>query len=146
MSQSDLFGSLPVPGNKVRFDGAVYSPAEDDARLSDQLHRIKTLMSDRQWRTLAEIEASTGAPAASVSAQLRHLRKPRFGSYVVDRRPRGDRSGGLFEYRVQPQNVEDASTMRARLLAEIASAEQSLRSAQARIAKATAQLSQMEHS
>jgi len=49
---------------------------------------------------LSEIAAAAGDPEASVSAQLRHLRKPRFGSYVVEKRPRGDRSAGLFEYRV----------------------------------------------
>jgi hypothetical protein len=55
-------------------------------------------MADGRWRTLAEIEAATGDPQASISAQLRHLRKRRFGSSVVERRPRGDRSAGLYEY------------------------------------------------
>lgn len=145
MSQSDLFArSLPAPSVKARFDGAVYSPAHDDNRLSDQLLRIKLLMADRHWRTLAEIESATGAPAASVSAQLRHLRKARFGSYLVERRSRGDRSTGLFEYRVLPPDTEDAASMRSRLLGEIASAEDSLRRAHARIAKATAQLNSLE--
>jgi len=31
---------------------------------------------------------------------LRHLRKDRFGSHVVEKQPRGDRSHGLFEYRL----------------------------------------------
>ena len=57
-------------------------------------------MIDHQWRTLREIESATGDAQASVSAQLRHLRKVRFGRYVVEKRPRGDRSLGLFEYRV----------------------------------------------
>jgi hypothetical protein len=39
----------------------------------------------------------TGAPPASVSAQLRHLRKPRFGGFTVEKRYLRD---GLYTYRV----------------------------------------------
>ena len=56
-------------------------------------------MQDRRWRTLAAIAAESHAPHASVSAQLRHLRKARFGSFVVEKRYAGN---GLFEYRVLP--------------------------------------------
>ena len=93
---------LPVHDRKrpVRFDGTVYDPAQDDARLTRQLGRVWSCMASGHWRTLAEIEAATGDPAASISAQLRHLRKPRFGGYTVERRARGDRAHGLFEYRV----------------------------------------------
>lgn len=82
------------------FDGPEYEPDKDRARLGTQLERIFALMSDERWRTLAQIEAATGASTASCSAQLRHLRKQRFGSHTVERRARGDRSNGLFEYRV----------------------------------------------
>lgn len=85
-----------------RFDGAVYDPAMDDRRLEKQLGRVFSVMKDRQWRALNEIAKLTGDPEASVSAQLRHLRKPRFGGYTVNRRPRGDRSLGLFEYQLLP--------------------------------------------
>lgn len=80
-----------------RFDGADYVPERDDPRLTSQLGRIKSLMLDGEWRTLATIESITGDPPASISAQLRHLRKPRFGAYNVERRHLG---GGLYEYRV----------------------------------------------
>jgi hypothetical protein len=60
-------------------------------------------MRDGRWRTLEEIHKTTlGEPVASISAQLRHLRKPRFGSYRVERRHRGDPGSGLYEYRVLP--------------------------------------------
>ncbi|KKL56177.1 hypothetical protein LCGC14_2247980, partial [marine sediment metagenome] len=36
--------------------------------------------------TLCEIEDLTGDPPASISAQLRHLRKERFGAHTVERR------------------------------------------------------------
>ena len=86
----------------MRFNGSDYDRAHDDARLSVQLIRIRALMRDGQWRTLAEIARDTGDPQASISAQLRHLRKPRFGSWVVEKRSRGVRKDGLYEYRLLP--------------------------------------------
>lgn len=83
-----------------RFNGSDYVHHIDAPRLGRQHERIKALMLDGQWRTLSEIGAATGDPAASVSAQLRHLRKARFGSHVVEKRARGDRAVGLYEYRV----------------------------------------------
>jgi hypothetical protein len=86
--------------DEVRFDGAEYSPAADDVRLSGQILRVFRLMSDSRWRTLEEIARSTGDPHASISAQLRHLRKKRFGAHTVNRRARGDRQHGLYEYQL----------------------------------------------
>lgn len=82
------------------FNGPCYSPEHDRARLAGQILRVFECMADGQWRTLAEIEAVTGDPQASISAQLRHLRKPRFGGYAIDKRARGDRARGLWEYRL----------------------------------------------
>ena len=82
------------------FDGADVSP-EDTPRLGNQLDRVFIAMQDGKWRTLAEISAHTGDHEPSVSAQLRNLRKPRFGGHTVNRRRRGDRSKGLFEYQLQ---------------------------------------------
>jgi hypothetical protein len=84
----------------THFNGHEYKTEIDHQRLTSQLERIRGLMLDGKWRTLAEIEEITGDPAASVSAQLRHLRKERFGSFVVNRRSRGDREKGLFEYQL----------------------------------------------
>lgn len=96
LTQEDLFGPEPA-----MFNGPVYEPAHDQARLTGQILRVFNLMEDGAWRTLPEIEAATGDPQASISAQLRHLRKPRFGAHVVEKRPRGDRSSGLWEYQLQ---------------------------------------------
>lgn len=82
------------------FNGSDYDAEQDKERLTSQIKRIFELMRDGVWRTLSEIEEQTGAPAASASAQLRHLRKPRFGAFVVEKRSRGERSHGLYEYRV----------------------------------------------
>jgi hypothetical protein len=83
----------------MKFVGDSYNAQIDDARLTSQLDRILALMIDGIWRTLSEIELATGAPAASASAQLRHIRHR---TYIVKKRVRGDRSGGLYEYCVLP--------------------------------------------
>ena len=84
----------------MTFDGPVYNPDLDQARLTGQIKRIFDLMKDNRWRTLTEISVRTGEPEASVSAQLRHLRKPRFGSHVVEKRRRGEGKSGLWEYQL----------------------------------------------
>ena len=81
----------------IYFDGPEYDEARDLERLSRQNERILKLMRDSVWRTLAEISDITGDPPASVSAQLRHLRKPRFGAHLVERT---HVSRGLYRYRV----------------------------------------------
>ena len=82
------------------FNGPEYEEEFDHARLTGQIRRVFDCMKDGAWRTLEEIHRQTGDPHASISAQLRHLRKERFGSFEVDRRARGDRLKGLFEYKV----------------------------------------------
>ncbi len=83
---------------ELEFDGPDYDPELDRERLTGQILRVFNCMKDMKWRTLAEIEASTGDPQASISAQLRHLRKDRFGNHSVNKRRRGDPRQGLFEY------------------------------------------------
>lgn len=68
-------------------------------RLLQQHEVIRELMLDGKWRSLAEIRGVTGHPEASISAQLRHLRKERFGAYRVEKR-RIDGATGLWVYRV----------------------------------------------
>ena len=80
------------PPNDARFDG----PEPDAPRLTGQLLRTWTVMSDHKWRTTTEISQITRDPTTSNQAQLRHLRKERFGAYLVECRKRGNR----YEYRV----------------------------------------------
>jgi len=79
------------------FNGSDYEPSRDDVRLSGQIMRVWSCMSDANWRSLREISQITGDPEASVSAQLRHLRKDRFGSHTVEKTHLGN---GLYKYRV----------------------------------------------
>lgn len=87
---------------RPRFDGDDYVRPRDDKRLVPQYDRIWNCMVDGQWRTLVEIAALTGDPPASISAQLRHMRKDRFGAHTVNRRHRGDEGTGLYEYQLIP--------------------------------------------
>ena len=83
----------------MKFNGAGYDAARDDVRLTGQILRVWALMNDKNWRTLGQISDATGDPQASVSAQLRHLRKPRFGGHLVERQ---HINAGLFKYRLIP--------------------------------------------
>ncbi len=83
----------------MSFIGADYEPMRDHGRLARQHEAIRWLMQDGQWRTLREISEVLKYPPASVSAQLRHLRRPPFGGYEVERRHLGK---GLFAYRLGP--------------------------------------------
>jgi len=82
------------------YNGPEYKPKFDYLRLAGQTKRVFDLMRDGKFRTLEEIAELTGDPQSSVSAQLRHLRKAKFGSHTVNRRSRGDRGHGLFEYQL----------------------------------------------
>jgi hypothetical protein len=83
----------------VRFNGSDYVPERDDVRLKGQILRVWNVVQDSKWRTLREISNLTGDPEASISAQLRHLRKPRFGAHTVEKEYVNN---GLFKYRVIP--------------------------------------------
>ena len=85
----------------ARFNGSDYNKKIDNPRLSGQIKRIYDLMIDGAWRTLSEIASLTDDPEASISAQLRHLRKKRFGAFIVEKRRRGEDEIGLWEYRLK---------------------------------------------
>ncbi len=81
----------------MRFDGSDYEHERDSQRLGNQYERVFSLMQDGKWRSLRSISDATGAPESSVSAQLRHMRKDRFGNHTVEKKHEG---GGLYLYRV----------------------------------------------
>lgn len=99
---------------RSRFNPRTYGPAFvaqlDGARLRRQRDDIAALMLDGRWRTLAEIEGAFAGrgccyPQASISAQLRHLRKPEFGWYLVEKQRRGRGCTGTWEYRVSVREI-----------------------------------------
>ena len=90
----------------MRFNGADYEPDRDNPRLVPQYWRIFMLMRDGRWRTLRQIADEVMAPESSVSAQLRHMRKKRFGEHTVERVHCGD---GLYQYRLVENESADVS-------------------------------------
>lgn len=82
------------------FEGPV--APQEIPRLKLQHNTIRELMLDSRWRTLGMIAEATGYKEASISAQLRHLRKARFGSFVVTKRRVDGLTTGLWEYHVAP--------------------------------------------
>lgn len=79
--------------------GPLFDWAIDHSRLERQMDKIRIHMLAAGWRSLGEIEQATGYPQASISAQLRHLKKAQFGGHRLEKRRRQDR-GGTWEYRL----------------------------------------------
>jgi hypothetical protein len=108
--------SAPVfqiePGSEIEPSSGVESgPRNEMSRIREenatQLAAIRDLMISMTargaWLTLSEIAEQTQFGEASISAQLRHLRKPRHGRYLVEKRPR----------RQSPYSAADAVTVHA---------------------------------
>lgn len=91
--EAALMASVP----ERAFGGETYVPPRDGGRLRAQLIRVRSVMVDGGWHTLAELSAATGDPESSVSARLRDLRKPKHGGHTVDRE---FVQKGLFRYRL----------------------------------------------
>ena len=90
-----------------KFDGSDYTPELDDERLDKQIDRVKKACRSGVPMTLAAIAKETGDPEASISAQLRHLRKEKHGSHSVDKI---HVSHGLYLYKVTLNDSSIAST------------------------------------
>jgi hypothetical protein len=83
---------------KPQFDGSDYEPEEDKARLTGQIYRVYEVMREGEWKTLSEISVEASpCPQASASAQLRNLRKKRFGGHLIEKKNMGR---GLWKYRL----------------------------------------------
>lgn len=80
--------------------GPAYSPVLDGERIQKQHEVIRDCVLYGGWWTLNELSKKLGYPEASISAQLRHLRKPAFGEYRVEKRRR--EGAGTWEYRALP--------------------------------------------
>lgn len=105
--QTDLFNQpedlMPT------FKGSDYDESFDKKRLDTQYDKIFKFMRDGLPRTLNEIEIGTGILAqASISAHLRYMRKQ---GHVVTKQRRGDKTAGLFEYKlIEKQNFKNPIT------------------------------------
>src|SRR5713226_4074166 len=90
----------------MRTFGPEYDARLDRLRLRTQFEVIRDVMLSAAecdtWLTLRELARITAHGEASISAQLRHPRKPAFGGYVVEKRRRDEASHGAWEYRLGP--------------------------------------------
>ena len=81
-----------------RFDGSDYEHKRDGIRLTGQLERVFNVMRFGQWVSLQELAHKAKCPEASASAQLRNLRKERFGGFEIEKKYANN---GLFLYRLK---------------------------------------------
>lgn len=96
LQEKTLFEQKP----RERTFGDSYVAEVDHDRIVTQMIRIRDFMLEQnKFLSLAEIEAALDYPQASISAQLRHLRKAKFGNYTVIKRRRTE-TGGTWEYKV----------------------------------------------
>lgn len=85
--------------------GPLFDEAIDGERIEKQMDRIRGVLLSHAWLSLAQLANATGDPEASISAQIRHLRKPRFGGHTIEKRRRQP-EGGTWEYRMVPEGGE----------------------------------------
>jgi hypothetical protein len=97
----------PIPARKI-------SLQENETQLAAIREVMMRAFCGDVWLTLGEIAEATEFGEASISAQLRHLRKARHGRYRVEKRRRrtavavkesflAERNGAvIWEYRVLP--------------------------------------------
>ncbi len=88
----------------IKFDGDHYDHEIDCERLTGQMLDvlnciIKKNSAGSLWWTVKEIEQETGHPQPSISAQIRNLRKPRFGGFHIEGRYKAD-NRRIFEYKL----------------------------------------------
>jgi predicted transcriptional regulator len=84
---------------ETKFDGA-FVTEQDNVRLTKQQESIYEFMRDGKWASLSQIESATGHPQASISAQLRNLRKAKFGGHQVITRHIHGTGRGNYEYQL----------------------------------------------
>jgi hypothetical protein len=91
--------------------GPAFDRQLDGSRLKHQHERIRDwMLAQSGWKSLAEMRTALNFPESSISAQLRHLRKPQFGRYRVEKRRRSN-VGGTWEYRVLPPEKREALSL-----------------------------------
>jgi hypothetical protein len=74
--------------NACAIDASEASAEEDETQLTAIRELMRRAFVRGVWLTLGEIAEATEFAEASISAQLRHLRKPRHGSHRVEKRRR----------------------------------------------------------
>lgn len=80
------------------FDGRHYDPEKDRERLTCQMKGVLECLLPGKWLTVSELSNKTNYPEPSISAQLRNMRKVKFGGLDIPGRYR--KGTRIFEYRL----------------------------------------------
>lgn len=123
------------------FNGSDYDHDRDAPRLTEQIQRVFTVLSDRNWHALSQIAGITGDPEASISAQIRHLRKSRFGGWAIEKK---HASHGLYLYRLTGERANPASQPPSDPIPLPPAAPELLKAAEIRIAQLEGQVEDLE--
>jgi hypothetical protein len=83
MSQEQFDAAEKPPGEP---GGGMFRPGRTQRETLLMVLRLSA--GYEQWVTLAELAGKTKFPPASISAQLRHLRKAEYGGWAVEKRRR----------------------------------------------------------
>ena len=103
MSQDQVSESVALP--PVSVGDGMFRPGR--TQKETLLTVLRLAARHEQWVTLAELAGKTKYPPASISAQLRHLRKARYGGWVVEKRRREWVSEVVWEYRLAGEKEEE---------------------------------------
>lgn len=85
------------------FSGEAYDEDRDCSALTGQLRIVFDIMSDQKWRSVRRIQqlmvrdygqSELACPENSIQAQIRNLRKPKFGNYECPRKTMPGKRGG----------------------------------------------------
>ena len=103
-------GARAVEEPAIEAQASESSGEEDETQLAAIRKLMRRAFARGAWLTLGEIAQATEFAEASISAQLRHLRKPHHGRHRVEKRRRrpvreirdGWREPVIWEYRVLP--------------------------------------------
>lgn len=100
---------------KPAFPGPAVEPEYDNIRLTGLQYAIFELMKDGRWRTFSDIHfAIQRGSENGIAAMLRNLRHKSRGRHTVNKKRKGDKHKGLWEYqlivnpktRIRPQPSE----------------------------------------
>ena len=97
--------------------GPAFEEEKDGKRIRTQMSVIRAYMINLypHWATLKEIENDLGYPQASISAQIRHLKKKQFGGHILEKKRRDSNGdGGTWVYRLSERPEEDLPLWRAK--------------------------------
>ena len=89
--------------DRPQFSGSDIDPERDDARLKTQLDLIRDLVLNQGWWQVKHIAHILSVPETSVQAQLRNLRKPQHGAYLVTKKA----LAAVYTYKVEERDKDN---------------------------------------